>query len=336
MVSAGMKLDADSKALVKELKDAGLSDEAISAAWPSWWNDAAAASSSARAELRFSLSRKLGLSPRSLLGERVEFVWHDEARFKNLKVGDALQRGALASFGVAVGRLLLRGTQPVRSLEGIAASALRKAVLANREVVDLVGLLSACWGLGVPVVHLRVFPLRAKSMRAMIVEVEGRHAILLGRDASYPSPIAFTLAHEIGHAALGHVGSGKAIVDVGDPAFEGEDEEEREADAFGLELLTGSARPTITTNTENFSARGLAQACIAAGPQRGIEPGTLALCVGYMSQNWATANAALKHVYVERKEVWRAVNALAERELSWGELGAESAQYLRILIGADD
>lgn len=328
-------MDPDSKALIKELKDAGLSDQAIAAAWPSWWDDAAATSSSARAELRFSLSRKLGLSPQSLLGERVEFVWQDEARFKNLTAGDALRRGALASFGVAVGRLLLRATPPVRSLEGIAASALRKAVLANRDVVDLVGLLTACWALGVPVVHLRVFPLRAKSMRAMIVEVEGRHAVLLGRDALYPSPIAFTLAHEIGHAALGHVGSGKAIVDVGDPAFEGDDNEEREADAYGLELLTGSAKPAITTSTDNFSARGLAQACIAAGPPRGIEPGTLALCVGYMRQEWATANAALRHVYGERKDIWRVVNALAARELSWDELGEESAQYLRILIGAD-
>lgn len=328
-------MDPDSKTLIKELKDAGLSDQAIAAAWPSWWDDAAASSSSARAELRFSLSRKLGLSPQSLLGERVEFVWQDEARFKNLTVGDALQRGALASFGVVVGRLLVRATPAVRSLNGIAASALRKAVLANREVVDLIGLLTACWGLGVPVVHLRVFPLRKKSMRAMIVEVEGRHAVLLGRDAFYPSPIAFTLAHEIGHAALGHVGSGKAIVDVGNPAFEGNDEEEREADAYGLELLTGSAKPAITTNTDNFSASGLAQACIAVGPPRGIEPGTLALCVGYIRGEWATANAALEHVYRERHEVWRVVNAIAQRELAWDELAADSAQYLRTLISAD-
>lgn len=86
-------MDRDSKALVKELKDAGLSDHAINAAWPTWWDDAAASSPSARAELRFALSRKLGLSPQSLLGERVEFVWQDEARFKNLTAGDAFQRG---------------------------------------------------------------------------------------------------------------------------------------------------------------------------------------------------------------------------------------------------
>lgn len=334
-MSLGTRLDPDSKALIKELRDAGLSDQAIAAAWPSWWDDAAASSSSARAELRFSMSRKLGLSPQSLLGERVEFVWQDYARFKNLTAGDALQRGVLASFGVAVGRLLLRATPAVRPLVGIEASALRNAVLANREVVDLIGLLTACWALGVPVIHLRVFPLRAKSMRAMVVEADGRHAVLLGRDAFYPSPIAFTLAHEIGHAALGHVGSGKAIVDVGTPAFGGDDEEERGADAYGLELLTGSAAPEITTSTDNFSARSLALACMASGPPRGIEPGTLALCVGYMKDKWAIANAALKHLYGERNDVWRVVNTIAQRELRWEELGEDSAQYLSVLINSD-
>ena len=328
-------MDPDSKALIKELKDAGLSDQAIKAAWPSWWDDDAASSSSARAELRFALSRKLGLSPQSLLGERVEFVWQDDARFKNLTAGDAIQRGALASFGVAVGRLLLRATPAVRSMTEITASALRRAILSRRAVVDLVGLISACWGLGVPVIHLRVFPLRAKSMRAMVVEVEGRLAILLGRDASYPAPIAFTLAHEIGHGALGHIGGGKALVDIGDPSFAGDDDEEREADSYGLELLTGSARPSITTNIDNFSARSLAAACIEAGPPRGIEPGTLALCVGYLRDDWVVANAALQHVYSERKPVWKEVNALAAHELQWDELGEESAEYLRSVMGAN-
>ncbi|MDP2359027.1 MAG: hypothetical protein Q8M31_23620 [Beijerinckiaceae bacterium] len=328
-------MDQDSKALIKELRHAGLSSQAIKAAWPSWWDDDAASSPSARAELRFALSRKLGLSPQSLLGEKVEFVWENDVRFKNLTAGDRIERGAVASFGAAVARLLLRATPAVRSMETVTASDLRKAILSGRPLVDLVGLISACWGLGVPVIHLRVFPLRAKFMRAMVVAVDGRHAILLGRDAFYPAPIAFTLAHEIGHAALRHIGNGKALVDVGDPSYGGNDEEERDADSYGLELLTGSAQPTITTNIENFSARSLAAACIEAGPPRGIEPGSLALCVGYTQNNWIIANAALRHVYSERKAVWTEVNALAARELRWDDIGEESADYLRSVMSAD-
>ncbi len=36
----------------------------------------------------------------------------------------------------------------------------------------------------------------------MVVNADGRFAILLGRDASYPAPVAFTLAHELGHVML--------------------------------------------------------------------------------------------------------------------------------------
>ena len=329
-------MDADSKALVKELKDAGLSEQAIFAAWPSWWDDEAASSPSARAELRFALSRNLGLAPQSLLGERVEFVWQDEARFKNLAAGNSIARGALASFGVAMGRMLLRATPYVASMAGLEAQRLRRAILSASPVVDLSGLLSACWGLGVPVVHLRIFPLPSKSMRAMVVKVEGRHAILLGRDANYPAPIAFTLAHEVGHVARGHVGSGKAIVDVGDPSFAGDDLEERQADAYGLELLTGSTQPSITTNIDNYSARGLAGACVTAGPPRGIEPGTLALCVGYLHDNWVAANAALRFIYPERKPVWEGVNRLAQHQLLWENLSDELARYLRLVLGTND
>ena len=41
-------------------------------------------------------------------------------------------------------------------------------------------------------------------MNGMLVQVGHRFAILLARDANYPAPIAFYLAHELGHAALGH------------------------------------------------------------------------------------------------------------------------------------
>lgn len=329
-------MDDHAKALRKELRDAGYSEQAINAAWPTWWSDEAATSPSARAELRFVMSRHLGLAPKSLLGERVEFVWSDQARFKNLTTHDQASRDALASFGVAVGRLLLRAAPQGRSLDGLAAVELRRAILANRRFVDLVGLVSACWALGVPVIHLRVFPLPAKSMRAMVVNANGRQAILLGRDANYPAPIAFTLAHEMGHAALGHAANGQAVVDDGDPVYGSDDGEEQEADAYGLELLTGSPQPEIILSTDRPSARSLAQECLEQGPANGIEPGTLALCVGHLNGDWKTANAALRYVYTDAKPVWEAVNNTAAQELDWGSLSPDSAAYLQVVLGQND
>lgn len=321
-------MDADSAALIRRLRDAGLSEAAIKAAWPAWWSDAAAATQSGRAELRFSLARKLGLAPRPLLGERVEFVWNDQTRFKHLTIEEGNHRSALASFGLSIGRILVAATPNVD--QRVAdASALREAILATRDFVDLIGLISTCWAVGIPVIHLRVFPLASKGMHAMVVTVGDRYAILLSRDAEYPAPIAFTLAHELGHIALGHLEGAAALVDLDEDTAEIGGAEEEAANRYALTLLTSSPEPIIHTNTLLFTARGLANAALAVGLRNRIDPGTLALCVGFRLNKWPVAVKALKYIYREAKPVWREVNAIAEVQLEWDKLGHDTADFLR-------
>ncbi|MFN3514600.1 MAG: ImmA/IrrE family metallo-endopeptidase [Phenylobacterium sp.] len=323
----------DSKQLIAELRRAGFSTAAIQAAWPSWWTEEADASPSGRAELRFALARRLGLEPKPLLGERVEFVWNDEARFKHLSVEDGTTRAALTSFGVSVGRLLLQAVPRV-SLASASAEQLRNAILTNQPFVDLTSLVATCWGLGVPVIHLRVLPLEAKSMHAMVVGVDGRFAVLLARDASYPAPVAFTLAHELGHVLCGHLAGAPALVDVEDPAFALErDEQEMEADCFALTLLTGSSNPDIQTNVEEFNAPTLAGAVLKASAEYGVEPGTLALCLAYRRKNWPVAMSALRFIYSQPRPIWQHINGIANSQLDWSALSEEGADYLQNVMG---
>ncbi|MDP3634927.1 ImmA/IrrE family metallo-endopeptidase [Phenylobacterium sp.] len=321
--------------LIGKLRSAGISRAAINAAWPSWWNEEAANSPSGRAELRFALARRLGLEARPLLGERVEFTWNDEARFKHLSTQGQAERSVLTSYGIAIGRLLLRASS---GQQGFAADALtlRAAILTAHNFVDLQSLLATCWAIGVPVIHLRVFPLEAKAMHAMVVTIDGRFAILLGRDAAYPAPIAFTLAHELGHILLGHLDGTSALVDLEDPATaEDGDGQEQEADAFALTLLTGSADPDIQTNIDSFNAAGLAKAVLAAAPEHRVEPGTLALCLAYRRNAWPVANAALRQIYTESKPVWREINGIADHQINWENLNDESTHYLRNVIAGE-
>ncbi|HXH42388.1 MAG TPA: hypothetical protein VNK51_00925 [Bradyrhizobium sp.] len=325
---------AESSKLRKDLKDAGLSDQAIDAAWPTWWSEEADGSASARAELRFALARKLGVSPKALSDDHVEFVWHDTARFKHLSGEGAAQKAALASFGVAVAHLLLQGVGG-GAAHPPPANDLRNAIReGGAPFVDLTSLLATCWGLGIPVIHLRVFPLATKAMHAMIVEANGRFAVLLGKDAQYPAPVAFTLAHELGHAALGHLNGASAIIDLDDPIeSEQEDDDEKAADRYALALLTGSPEPDIQTNIDKFGARQLADAVKEAGPKRGIEPGTLALCYAYRTENWARAMAALRYIYTDRKPVWSEVNQVANGQIDWAAMSEDSAEFLRTIMG---
>jgi hypothetical protein len=130
-------------------------------------------------------------------------------------------------------------------------------------------------------------------MAAMAVSVADRNAILLAKDSMYPPHIAFYLAHELAHIALGHVAKDTAIVDLESelPAIEATDPEEIEADRFAIELLTGRSDPQVLPVSGAYNAPGLADAALKSGPALRIEPGTLALCFGYSTQNWAVANS---------------------------------------------
>lgn len=322
------------------LRGLGLSDSAISAAWPQWWSEDAEASASARAELRFSIARRLGLDPHSLLEDRDEprFLWHEEARFKHLSGESERERAGITSFGRAIASILVSASpRPAGSLAGVAARDLRENVLASgRPFVALVDLLSLSWALAVPVVHLRVFPWSQKRMAAMTVRVGDRSAVLLGKDSTYPGMIAFYLAHELGHIALEHVAADRQIVDLEDepPAADGEDEEEREADAFALELLTGRPDPTVLATGPGWAhGRALAHAALESADDLRIEPGTLALSFGHSTGDWQTANAALGHIYPDAQPVWTYVNAVARQQLQLGDLSVEALDFLDAVLG---
>ena len=325
--------------LRKRLKAIGLSDPAIQAAWPQWWSDAADPSPSARTELRFSIARKLGLDPHSLLDEQgaPRFVWRDEARFKHLSGESDAERAAITSFGRALGSLLVAAVPSARgTIAHASAVNLRNTILRSQQYVRLLDLLSLSWAVGLPVVHLRVFPAVRKRMAAMVVSVADRNAILLAKDSMYPPHVAFYLAHELAHIALGHVAKDTAIVDLESdlPASAIPDEEEAEADRFALELLTGRTDPQVVPASGDYNAPGLAKAALESGPALGIEPGTLALCFGYTTQNWAVANSAMKFIYATPKPVWEEVNRLAVRELTLDQISTDARSYVAAVLGA--
>jgi hypothetical protein len=122
----------DAKKLRWTLQSLGFSDSAINAAWPGWWTEDAEGSASAQTELRFSLARKLGLDPRSLVEEEEpRFVWRDRPKFKRLTSENDFERSALASFGASLTRALVSSSEEGQSIEGISARTLRESILAT-------------------------------------------------------------------------------------------------------------------------------------------------------------------------------------------------------------
>lgn len=315
----------------------GYSQSAIDAAWPEWWSDAAEASTSAQAELRFSVARKLGLDPRSLRdADEPKFIWDDSAKYKNFK-GVESERKAITAFGTSVGQKLVAGTPAFIPIAGITALALRALCLKSQPFVDYRSLLSTVWALGIPTVHLQVHPLAAKHMCAMAVATGDRFAVLLAHNAKYPPFAMFHLAHELGHILHGHVESGSAVIDMDDPTVGASpsdaDDEEKQADQFALELLTGVPELTIEKLGDGRSARQLTEAAMTVGAGLGIEPGMFALCYGHATKEWDVAQKALSLIYAQPVPVWEVTNRTAAMWLDWERLGDENESFLRAVMG---
>lgn len=321
--------------LRRELRQAGITRSAIDAVWPEWWSNEAEDSPSAVAELRYTIARRLGMSPTSLMEGQPRFLWRDEARFKSLATQDEGEHAALASYGFAVARHALAATGQDAVLDVESAGALRSLLQESLREVTALSLLSFCWSVGIPVVALRLFPLRYKRMQAMTVRFEGRFAILLGQDLHYLAPLAHVLAHELGHVVLGHLPEGAAIVDVESSLVVGsEDSEEIAADLFALETMTGNPHPEIEVSDPHFSARQLAVAAIQASGARGIDPGTLALCAGHETGRWPQAYGALKLIPPGRQSVGDKVNELARQQFDWKKISVDGREFLDTVMGA--
>jgi hypothetical protein len=173
-------------------------------------------------------------------------------------------------------------------------------------------------------------------MHAMTARAGQRYAIMLGREASYVSAVAFTIAHEIGHIFLGHLEHSKSVVEVEDPltsAHARKSPEELAADAFALTVLTGTAEPDVSADSERFTATQLAASCLRNGPELRIEPGVLALCLAHSTGKWEQAFGALKIMQGTPVDVGSGINKLARRELTLEEAPPDAAYYVERVLG---
>jgi hypothetical protein len=320
------------ESLLTKLRQNGLTQRAIDAVWPGWWSAEAEGSLSATTELRYTLARRLGISPQSLFAESPEFTWRDDARFKNLGDLNTHEASVLASFCVGVGRQILFAVPADSSPRLPEAHRLRDLILGTAESVNLLSLLTYCWLLGIPVVQLMLFPLSNKGMHAVATRSGERYSVLIGRESRFRSQVCFWLAHELGHISLGQVGEACALLDMEDPIHHDGDEEERAADAYALELLTGSDSPTIEITSERYTATQLANAVLDAGPPLRVDPAVLALCAGHQSRMWKESFGALKALGDE-DDVAARINELAVTQLRMDELSPDNRRFLQTVLG---
>jgi hypothetical protein len=265
---------------------------------PGWWEDEIAHNSAGYAEGLMILSRHLGLDLASMQNEAVPVGLRNLGPCKFKKVGATTDEELTLSRVLATRAVELVTPSVPASVRSLlpSASAIRELLLREGAPwIHLSALVDYCWSVGLPVLHVSAFPPRAKKMDGLASMKSGHYGIVLCKNAKHSAWLLFILAHELGHILRGHVTRDGVLVDQEVDRTSTADTEERAANAFALELLSGIPTLEVIPVGYKASARSLAHAALDAGTHERIDPGHLVLnCAYQMGGNFfAVANAAL-------------------------------------------
>lgn len=264
---------------------------------PDWWDDEIAHNPAGYAEGLMILSRNLGLDLASMQNEAVPVGLRNlgPCKFKKAPTTSEQDLALARTLATRVAELMNPAVPESRKPLPTSASAMRQSILrAGARWVGLAGLVDYCWSVGLPVLHISAFPPGAKKMEGLASGRTGHYAVVLSKNARHSAWLLFILTHELGHIVQGHVSRDGVLVDelVDRSSM---DKEEKAANAFALELLTGNPELRVLPMGSGRSARALARAALQAGTQEQIDPGHIILnCAFQMGSDFfALANAAL-------------------------------------------
>jgi hypothetical protein len=319
------------KSVYKRLRDVGLTKPYVKkVALPSWWDDSLAENAAGYAQCLMILSRHLGLDLKTLQEPQATLRLRDFGICKYKKRSGTTDDELLLSRVIATRAAQLAGAAMEKDYTPIPASAgdIRQTILEQARWVGLEELLDYCWSVGIPVLHVNYFPRGAKRPDGFTLRLHGKPVIVLCRNEKQPSWLLFILAHELGHIACGHVPEDGALLDER-PQENEPDEEESEANRFGVELLTGKQTTTIGTSGRWLNMRELAESATRYGQRNSIDAGHVVLNYGHTMGNgfFSVARGALNQLYPNADAMEIVRNRLAAN-LDWERLPEDSSDFL--------
>ena len=324
--------------LLEKLSAVGLSESYVRrVGLPSWWNDELNDIPSAVLEGSAHIARRLHLDVSSLLKD------DSEAKFKPLlptKFKYHCQQASdvpYVSYQVAsrVAELVALSLKPQPfSPIPTAVGQVRQDVLTQGSKVDLKSLLSYCWLHGIAVVYFNDYPQGARKVTGMIQWQGDRPVILLSHKTTHPAWLAFHLAHELGHLALGHVETG---ILIDDEINASDDAEETAANRFAVALLVNQYDDCFRGLSiyNNQQLRAKIEEKLEADP-------TVDACVLAFNYGWHAKNADPQKFGLAQKAVQalgceESGDAMIQRfladRLDWENLNDDTVDHLERILG---
>ncbi|MBN7123532.1 hypothetical protein BSU01_17740 [Erwinia billingiae] len=243
---------------------------------PDWWDDSLNESPSISQQVILGLAKFANLDLKTVINPAVQLKFNQSIRrykhaankpVEELQAATAVVDG-MAKIAVAVVKNQYHELPNARDI--------RQGILERgKPWVDFQALLEFSWSMGVPVLYMPEIPAQ-KKMDAVAIKVSERPVIALTKKHKHASALLFSLAHELGHIACGHLENNSLLIDEKISEDDVENPQEIEANAFAIELLNG--RPDAAFYSPfRVNAEVLANGAMQIARQNQVDPGHVAL-----------------------------------------------------------
>lgn len=320
------------KQLNKRLSRAGFSARFLrEQVLPKNWKDEMASSHSRYQQLLEFLSQHLAINLESLEDTSSQVIF-DNSRtrfFKGPDVTEEADAGLHLAEGVT--RIALAGMSPFIPTTVPSAAAVRRRILETGERwVGLRALISFCWNINTPVIHVQSLPPKAKRLRGVAIETGGRNAIVLCQQHLYPARHLIPLAHEMGHLAGRHM-EFIGLMATTQEELRFNDRTEAEAHRYATELLTGGQ--SLFPDYRRFQRpQALVEAIYEQSHAKQIDPGYLIVKRASETGDWREANIALSIIEGEESAI-SLINSEVRKHLDTSRIPPISRAFFTSITG---
>jgi len=247
---------------------------------PDWWDDKIAENPSGFSQGVMMIASYLGLDPVTLRDENasIQQVLLETCKFKKVGSTADSELGLARAMMTSVAKIAISACSIPFRTPYLTGKQVRTEILGNGEHwVSLNNLLDHVWRSGIPVVYVNSLP--AKKPFALAVCIDHRPAIVICRKDRYSAQQLFTLAHELGHIALGHVKNGSVLIDEKVKVDLLNDDEELTANEYASEVITGSHQNLRLIESTIRSWSDLSTTAQILARQHNIDPGYIATII---------------------------------------------------------
>lgn len=321
--------------LMSSFKELGLSAAQVRSLIPSWWADEVAQSEDGLLELQILLARRLNVSLGSLQEREPSPKFQATApRFKTVHPDGSSQLAVAAGIGNGLAHLLSAAAEGRPIPLPVSAHELRAQLLKEGSAATLDRLVGWCWKHGLPIVHVTGWPNGLRRPDAMCMRVDQRPIVMVVRKETAPAKLAYLVAHELGHIMSGHLAAGQnaVLVDETLPVDAQKsffDDDEKQADAYAIEVLGGAELDAAAKQLlgRPYSELSLAAEVLSTLKGKPLDAGQVILAWGRLTQEWKTANAALKYLQTMQAAP-RVINDVARDEIDFDALSTDGMDHL--------